>query len=141
MPPVVKEQTLNPWSAREPPNLLLLLLSHFSRVRLCATPSHSVVFLSFLALIAEAGFLISPCYSLDKWTFIWAGGFRKDCCIALSMLIAQDTEQPCFREQLPDNINLHLDTELQFRCSLRPLHCIAPGLQMASWFSDRKSVV
>ena len=38
MPPVVEEQTLNPWSAREPPNLLLLLLSHFSRVRLCATP-------------------------------------------------------------------------------------------------------
>ena len=27
--------------------------------------SHSVVFLCFFALIAEEGFLISPCYSLD----------------------------------------------------------------------------
>ena len=52
------------------------------------------------------------------------------------MLIAQDTGQPCFGEQLPDNINLHLDTELQFRCSLRRLHCIAPGLQLVSWFSE-----
>ena len=27
--------------------------------------SHSVVFLCFFALIAEEGFLISPCYSLE----------------------------------------------------------------------------
>ena len=27
--------------------------------------SHSIVFLYFLALIAEEGFLISPCYSLE----------------------------------------------------------------------------
>ena len=29
--------------------------------------SHSVVFLHFFALIAEEGFLISPCYSLELW--------------------------------------------------------------------------
>ena len=28
--------------------------------------SYSIVFLSFFALITEAGFLISPCYSLGK---------------------------------------------------------------------------
>ena len=27
--------------------------------------SHSIVFLSFIALITEEGFLISPCYSLE----------------------------------------------------------------------------
>ena len=36
--------------------------------------SHSVVFLYFLALITEEGFLISPCYSLElcilaQWMF------------------------------------------------------------------------
>ena len=36
--------------------------------------SHSVVFLYFFALIAEEGFLISPCYSLElyilaQWIF------------------------------------------------------------------------
>ena len=30
--------------------------------------SHSIVFLYFLALIAEEGFLISPCYSLELCT-------------------------------------------------------------------------
>ena len=29
--------------------------------------SHSVVFLYFFALVAEEGFLISPCYSLELW--------------------------------------------------------------------------
>ena len=28
---------------------------------------HSIVFLYFLALITEEGFLISPCYSLELW--------------------------------------------------------------------------
>jgi len=72
--------------------LLLLLLSSFSHVWLCATPwtvayqappsmgfsrqeywsgvpspsmSHSIVVLYFFALITEEGFLISPCYSLE----------------------------------------------------------------------------
>ena len=69
---------------------LLLLLSRFSCVRLCATPemaalsisnflegisrlSHSVAFLYFFALITEEGFLISLCYSLDsafKWVYL-----------------------------------------------------------------------
>ena len=71
---------------------LLLLLSSFSHVWLCATPwtvafqappsmgfsrqeywsgvpspsmSHSIVVLYFFALITEEGFLISPCYSLE----------------------------------------------------------------------------
>ena len=30
-----------------------------------SSPSHSVVFLYFFALIAEEGFFISPCYSLE----------------------------------------------------------------------------
>ena len=30
--------------------------------------SHSIVFLYFFALIAEEGFLISPCYSLELCT-------------------------------------------------------------------------
>ena len=30
-----------------------------------SSPSHSVVFLYFFALITEEGFLISPCYSLE----------------------------------------------------------------------------
>ena len=29
------------------------------------SPSHSIVFLYFFVLIAEEGFLISPCYSLE----------------------------------------------------------------------------
>ena len=36
--------------------------------------SHSVVFLYFFALIAEEGFLISPCYSLNsafKWVYLY----------------------------------------------------------------------
>ena len=69
---------------------LLLLLSRFSCVWLCATPemaalsisnflegisrlSHSVAFLYFFALITEEGFLISLCYSLDsafKWVYL-----------------------------------------------------------------------
>ena len=32
---------------------------------LAASPSHSIVFLYFFALITEEGFLISPCYSLE----------------------------------------------------------------------------
>ena len=43
------------------------------------SPSHSVVFLYFFALITEEGFLISPCYSLNS-------AFR---CLYLSFL-------PCF---------------------------------------------
>ena len=30
-----------------------------------ASPSHSIVFLYFIALITEEGILISPCYSLE----------------------------------------------------------------------------
>ena len=36
--------------------------------------SHSIVFLYFFALIAEEGFLVSPCYSLDsafKWVYLF----------------------------------------------------------------------
>ena len=38
-------------------------ISHF--LEEISSPSHSVVFLYFFALIAEEGFLISPCYSLE----------------------------------------------------------------------------
>ena len=32
--------------------------------------SHSIVFLSFFALITEEGFLISPYYSAFKWVYL-----------------------------------------------------------------------
>jgi len=32
--------------------------------------SQSIVFLYFFALIAEEGFLISPCYSAFKWEYL-----------------------------------------------------------------------
>ena len=32
-----------------------------------SSPSHSVIFLYFFALIIEEGFLISPCYSLELY--------------------------------------------------------------------------
>ena len=41
---------------------------------LVSSLSHSIVFLSFLALITEEGFLISPCFSLglcDSWLSDW----------------------------------------------------------------------
>ena len=34
--------------------------------------SHSIALLYFFALIAEEGFLISPCYSLDHNLITWA---------------------------------------------------------------------
>ena len=38
--------------------------------------SHSVVFLYFFALIAEEGFLISPCYSLEQYPVVDVTGDR-----------------------------------------------------------------
>ena len=38
-------------------------ISHF--LEEIASLSHSIVFLYFFALIAEEGFLMSPCYSLE----------------------------------------------------------------------------
>ena len=43
--------------------------------------SHSIVFLCFFALIAEEGFLISPCYSLELYihmglSFLFSFAFR-----------------------------------------------------------------
>ena len=36
-----------------------------------SSPSHSIVFLYFFALITEENFLISPCYSLEfKWVYL-----------------------------------------------------------------------
>ena len=32
--------------------------------------SHSIVFFYFFVLIAEKGFLISPCYSLELWIYL-----------------------------------------------------------------------
>ena len=46
-----------------------------------ASLSHSVVFLYFFALIAEEGFLVSPCYSLELCIqmfifFLFSSAFR-----------------------------------------------------------------
>ena len=45
------------------------LVSHF--LEEISSPSHSVVFLYFFALITEENFLISPCYSLELWIQKW----------------------------------------------------------------------
>ena len=48
-----------------------LVISNF--LEAIASLSHSIVFLYFFALIAEEGFLISPCYSLNsafKWVYL-----------------------------------------------------------------------
>ena len=39
-------------------------LGIFNFLEEISSPSHSIVFLYFFALISEEGFLISPCYSL-----------------------------------------------------------------------------
>ena len=55
--------------------------------------SHSVVFLYFFALIAEEGFLISPCYSLELFarhgTTDWfqiGRGVHQSCILSLCLL-------------------------------------------------------
>ena len=46
-------------------------LGIFNFLEEISSHSHSVVFLYFFALIAKKGFLISPCYSLELFIWIW----------------------------------------------------------------------
>ena len=73
-----------PWTAafQAPPSMGFSRQEYWSGVPLpsleeISSLSHSVVFLYFFALIAEEGFLISPCYSLELpthnyMTYKWA---------------------------------------------------------------------
>ena len=66
---------IEPFFARNIPWVSLIFLEEISSL------SHSVVFLYFFALIAEEGFRISPCYSLELWiqmgiTFLFSFAFH-----------------------------------------------------------------
>ena len=55
------------------PRLLEMFLGISNFLEEISSLSHSIVFLYFFALIAEEGFLISPCYSLElcfKWVYL-----------------------------------------------------------------------
>ena len=61
-----------PWTAayQSPPSMGFSRQEYWSELPLPSpkkifSPSHSIVFLYFFALISEEGFLISPCYSLE----------------------------------------------------------------------------
>ena len=63
-----------PWAAayQAPPSMGFSRQEYWSLVPLpfleeISSLSHSIVFLYFFALITEAGFLISPCYSLELY--------------------------------------------------------------------------
>ena len=63
----VSQSCLTPWTAayQAPLAMGFSRQEYWSGVPLPSSFSHSIVFLYFFALIAEEGFLISPCYSLE----------------------------------------------------------------------------
>ena len=72
-----------PWTAvhQAPPSMGFSRQEYWSGVPLISSLSHSVVFPYFFALIAEEGFLISSCYSLELCiqmfiSFLFSFAFR-----------------------------------------------------------------
>ena len=62
---------IEPIFAWNVPLVSLIFLKRSLEGSLEDNPSHSIVFLYVFALIAEEGFLISPCYSLELCKFRW----------------------------------------------------------------------
>ena len=59
--------------------------------------SHSVVYLYFFALIAEEGFLIPPCYSLELYIQMWVYLSFSISLLFFSQLFARPPQKPfCF---------------------------------------------
>ena len=94
--------------------------------------SHSIVFLYFFALIAEEGFLISPCYSLEfcfKCLYLSFSpllfasllfiAICKPCNITVTQVYApasnaEEAEVECFYENIQDLLELTLPKDVLF---------------------------